>query len=44
MLHFEVLDISFPFGEMPSMYVKYLKHHYYAGKSFVGISLSPGNA
>ena len=25
------LDIEFPFGQMPSRYANYIRHHYYAG-------------
>jgi iduronate 2-sulfatase len=28
------LNISFPYGKMPSLYARYIRHHYYAGIFF----------
>lgn len=31
----KALDITFPFGRMPSRFTKYIRHHYYAGTTLV---------
>ncbi len=28
----KALNISLPYGKMPSMFARYIRHHYYAGK------------
>ena len=35
----KALDITFPFGRMPSRFTKYIRHHYYAGTRYTLVKM-----